>query len=127
MWKVLFWNYPIQVIHKSKPFLNNKITVMRNTNSQKVKLGIFVVIGTFLLVGALYFIGNRQNLFGNTIQLYGEFNNVNGLQLGNNVRYSGIDVGTISSITMINDTVILVEMTIKESVRVHIKKDACHK
>ncbi|MCH9659608.1 MAG: MlaD family protein [Bacteroidetes bacterium] len=97
---------------------------MRNTNSQKVKLGIFVVIGTFLLVGALYFIGNRQNLFGNTIQLYGEFNNVNGLQLGNNVRYSGIDVGTISSITMKNDTVILVEMTIKESVRVHIKKDA---
>jgi phospholipid/cholesterol/gamma-HCH transport system substrate-binding protein len=82
------------------------------------------VIGTVLLTASLYFIGNRQNLFGKNIKLNAEFSNVNGLQLGNNVRYSGINVGTVSKIHMVGDTVILVEMIIKEKISSHIKKDA---
>ena len=97
---------------------------MRNTASEKLRLGIFIVVGTLLLVAALYFIGNRQNLFGKSIRLNAQFSNVNGLQLGNNVRFSGIDVGIVSKIKMNSDTIILVEMLIKESITSHIKKDA---
>ena len=97
---------------------------MNTTASQKLRLGIFIVIGTLLLTAALYFIGNRQNLFSKNIRLYAQFTNVNGLQLGNNVRYSGIDVGTVNKIRMQSDTIILVEMLIKESMGTHIKKDA---
>lgn len=97
---------------------------MKNTASQKLRLGVFVVLGTLMLIAALYFIGNRQNLFSKNIKLNAEFTNVNGLQLGNNVRYSGIDVGTVSKIKMESDTIILVEMLIKENMGVHIKKDA---
>lgn len=97
---------------------------MKNTASQKLQLGVFIVLGTVILIAALYFIGNRQNLFSKNIKLNAQFTNVNGLQLGNNVRYSGIDVGTVSRINMKSDTIILVEMLIKESMRVHIKKDA---
>lgn len=97
---------------------------MKSTSSQKLRLGIFIVLGTLLLIAALYFIGNRQNLFSKNIKLYAQFTNVNGLQLGNNVRYSGIDVGTVNKIRMQSDTIILVEMLIKESMGMHIKKDA---
>ncbi len=97
---------------------------MKKTASQKLKLGIFIILGTLLLIAALYSIGNRQNLFGRNIKLNALFSNVNGLQLGNNVRYSGIDIGTVSKIKMESDTVILVEMLIKEDIRSHIRKDA---
>ncbi|MEL6809762.1 MAG: MlaD family protein [Bacteroidota bacterium] len=97
---------------------------MNKTTPQKMRLGIFIVLGTLLLISALYYIGNRQNLFSKNITLYAKFSNVNGLQLGNNVRYSGIDVGTINKIEMRSDTVVLVEMLIKESISSHIKKNA---
>ncbi len=97
---------------------------MKKTASQKLKLGVFVVLGTMLLIAALYSIGNRQNLFGSNIKIMSQFTNVNGLELGNNVRYSGINVGLVSKIKMINDSQIIVEMLIRESVGKHIKKDA---
>ncbi|PKV48349.1 phospholipid/cholesterol/gamma-HCH transport system substrate-binding protein [Aquimarina sp. MAR_2010_214] len=97
---------------------------MKKTTSQKLKLGVFVVIGTLLLIAALYSIGNRQNLFGSNIRIMTQFTNVNGLELGNNVRYSGINVGIVSRIKMIGDTQIIVEMLIQENIGKHIKKDA---
>lgn len=97
---------------------------MKKTAGQRIRLGIFVVLGTTLLTAALYFIGNRQNLFGKNITLHATFSNVNGLQLGNNVRYSGIDVGTVSRIKMANDTLVLVDMVIKENMRNYIRKNA---
>ncbi len=100
------------------------MVTIKKSASQKLKLGVFVVLGTMLLIAALYSIGNRQNLFGNTIRIMTQFTNVNGLELGNNVRYSGINVGTVSKIKMIKDTQIVVEMLIKEGVGKHIKKDA---
>ncbi len=97
---------------------------MKKTASQKLKLGVFVVVGTLLLIAALYSIGNRQNLFGSNIIIFTQFKNVNGLELGNNVRYSGINVGTVSKIRMISDNQILVEMLIQEKIGKHIKKEA---
>jgi phospholipid/cholesterol/gamma-HCH transport system substrate-binding protein len=49
---------------------------------------------------------------------------VNGLQKGNNVRYSGINIGTVSTIEMVNDSTIMVAMSIDEKIISHIKKDA---
>ena len=97
---------------------------MKKTASQKFYLGLFVIISTILLIVALYFIGNRQNLFGKTFKVSAVFNNVNGLQLGNNVRYSGINVGTVKSIVMINDTTISVDMVIEHKMLSHLKKNA---
>ncbi|MBK5210148.1 MAG: MCE family protein [Flavobacteriaceae bacterium] len=97
---------------------------MKQSNSQKFNLGLFVIISTVILVAALYFIGNRQNLFGKTFKISVLFNNVNGLQLGNNVRYSGINIGTVQDITMINDSTISVEMIIEAKMLNHIKKNA---
>ena len=105
-----------------EPFLNKQI--MKITSAQKVKLGLFVIITSLLLVLALYVIGKKQNIFGNTFDATAIFSNVNGLKLGNNVRYSGVQVGTVRNIKMINDSIISVDMAIESSILKHIRKDA---
>ena len=97
---------------------------MEKTTGQKIQLGLFVIIGLLLFVLAVYFIGDKQKMFGKTNHLTCVFNNVNGLQLGNNVRYSGVNVGTVRSIEMISDTVIKVDMIIDKSIFSYIKKNA---
>jgi len=97
---------------------------MEKSTNQKIQLGIFVILGLAIFVAAIYFIGNKQNMFGKTTHLTAVFNNVNGLQVGNSVRYSGINVGTVREITMLNDTMIRVTMVIEEKIIPHIKKNA---
>ena len=97
---------------------------MEKSTNQKIQLGIFVILGLAIFVAAIYFVGNKQNMFGKTTHLSAVFTNVNGLQLGNSVRYSGINVGTVREISMINDTVIRVMMIIEDKIIPHIKKNA---
>lgn len=97
---------------------------MEKTASEKIKLGLFVISGLLLFIFVVYFIGNKQKMFGSTDHVTAVFSNVNGLQLGNNVRYSGINIGTVRGIDMVNDTTINVDMIIDKSMFPHIKKDA---
>jgi len=97
---------------------------MKKTNSQKIRLGLFVLISTVLFVLAAYLIGQRQNMFVKSFTISAYFQNVNGLQKGNNVRYSGINIGTVRAIEMVNDSTIRVDMIIEEKIIAHIKKNA---
>ncbi|WKK64894.1 MlaD family protein [Lutimonas zeaxanthinifaciens] len=97
---------------------------MKVTNTEKTKLGIFVILTGAVLIIALYFIGKKQNLFGNTFKVTAVFSNVNGLKLGNNVRFSGINVGTVRNILMVDDSTICVDMIIDEEIRRHMKRSA---
>jgi phospholipid/cholesterol/gamma-HCH transport system substrate-binding protein len=97
---------------------------MEKTTSQKISLGLFVILGLLLFILATYLIGDKQKMFGKTSHLQATFNNVNGLQLGNNVRYSGVNVGTVRNIEMIGDTSIRVDMIIDKDIFKHIKKNA---
>lgn len=97
---------------------------MEKSASEKIKLALFVITGLILFILVVYFIGNKQKMFGSTNHITAVFNNVNGLQLGNNVRYSGINIGTVRGIEMINDTTINVDLIIDTSIFQHIKKDA---
>ncbi len=91
---------------------------------KNIRLGFFVITGTVLLIMALYFIGSNSNLFSKTFKLYATFENVNGLKEGNNVRYAGIDVGTIKKIEIINDTAIRVEMLVEADLKKVIRKNS---
>ena len=89
-----------------------------------VRLGMFVTMAAILLTTGIYLIGENQNLFGSSVQISSIFSNVNGLQPGNNVRFGGVNVGTVENILIVNDSTLRVEMKIEESVKEHIKKDA---
>ncbi|MCG3167022.1 MAG: hypothetical protein POELPBGB_02805 [Bacteroidia bacterium] len=97
---------------------------MANTFLRNVKLGLFVTIGTIAFIAALYLIGDKQNLFGSTFSISAEFRNVNGLMAGNNVRFAGIDVGTVESVEIINDSSVKVVMRIEDKSREFIQKNA---
>lgn len=97
---------------------------MANESRRNIRLGIFVISGTAFLIIALYLIGNKQNLFGSTFSVSARFYNVNGLMKGNNVRYAGIDVGTVESIEILNDTSVNVVMVLEKKTQPYIKKNA---
>lgn len=97
---------------------------MANEAFRNIRLGLFVVVGTAFLIAALYFIGNKQNLFGSTFRISARFYNVSGLMPGNNVRFAGIDVGTVEKIEILNDSSISVVMVIEQNVQAFIKKNA---
>ena len=97
---------------------------MKFTAANKIKLGIFVSVGVVVLILAIYFIGEKQQIFRSTFRLTGVFKDVGGLQIGNNVRLSGINVGTVENVSLISDTSVRVEVLIDEDTRQFIKKDA---
>jgi phospholipid/cholesterol/gamma-HCH transport system substrate-binding protein len=97
---------------------------MRNEKSSNIKLGLFITVAFALFTATVYYIGTKQNLFGATFQVSSFFQNVNGLQVGNNVRYSGIDIGNVDEITIINDSTVRVNMQLQKEVQKFLKKDA---
>ena len=88
------------------------------------KLGMFITGGLILFILIIYFVGKQQNLFGSTFQLKSKFKTVSGLKIGNNVRFSGINIGTVSEIALVNDSSVVVVLTIQEEVQKFIKTDA---
>jgi phospholipid/cholesterol/gamma-HCH transport system substrate-binding protein len=90
----------------------------------KIRLGLFVSVGLALLFIAIFIIGKQQNLFNPVYQLSTTFNNISGLQVGNNVRFSGINVGTVDNISIMNDSTVLVELLIQKDVQKFIKTDS---
>jgi phospholipid/cholesterol/gamma-HCH transport system substrate-binding protein len=97
---------------------------MQAKKHNQLKLGIFVSVTLVLFLAGIFFIGQRQQLFGSTFQVSGVFKDISGLQVGNNVRFSGINVGIIDDIEQITDSTVRVHMLINESTRKFIKKNA---
>ena len=97
---------------------------MKKENGYMWKLGMFVTIGLLLLMATIYYIGKRQNMFGSTFHLKSQFKTVSGLKLGNNVRFSGINIGTVSNIEIVSDTSVLVDVVIKKEMQKFIKTNA---
>ena len=89
-----------------------------------IKLGVFVIAGLASLIILLYMIGKNRNLFDKTITVQTRFENVHGLMIGNNVRFAGIDVGTVKDIEIVNDSCIEVSMILKKEMDKIIKKNA---
>jgi len=97
---------------------------MKTTSSQKIKIGLFTFLGIAVLVLIIFFIGNKKGLFSSTFTVYGNFKNVNGLQIGNNVRFAGINVGVVQSINIVTDSSVRVDLTLNNSVKKFIKIDS---
>jgi len=86
-------------------------------------LGLFVSGGLVLFLVAIFIIGRQKNLFNPIFKLTTTFYNVSGLQVGNNIRFSGINVGTVDNIIIINDSTVQVDMVIQKDVQKFIKTD----
>ncbi|MBU0942351.1 MAG: MCE family protein [Bacteroidetes bacterium] len=97
---------------------------MENKIIKTWKLGMFVALSLTVFLVAIYFIGKSQNLFGTTFYLQAKFKNVSGLQIGNNVQLSGINIGTVKEIEFLSDSIVMVNMVIRSEIQQYIKTDA---
>lgn len=77
-----------------------------------------------MFVIAIFIIGKQRNMFDPVYDLKATFFNVSGLQVGNNIRFSGINVGTVGNIHIINDSTVMVNMSIRKAVQDFIKIDS---
>ncbi|HMO32991.1 MAG TPA: MlaD family protein [Lacibacter sp.] len=97
---------------------------MRNTTTNNIKLGLFTLAGLAFLVLLLYVIGRNQSLFGHTFELRAQFDHARGLKPGHNVRYAGIQVGTVKRVSILNDTLMEVLMLVDDDMRNIIRTNA---
>lgn len=94
-----------------------------HTQKFKVRLGMFIVGGLAIFVLAIFIIGKQKNLFDPVFKLTTTFYNVSGLQVGNNIRFTGINVGIVDKIKIINDSTVKVDMFIRKEMKKFIKSD----
>lgn len=97
---------------------------MNDKLKRNLKLGTFILLGLVIFITVIYYLGSKQNLFGSSMRITAVFGNVSGLQEGNNVRYAGINVGTVENIEIVSDSTVQVSMLIEEDAGKYIKDDA---
>lgn len=77
------------------------------------KLGIFIFVGSVLLVIGIFLLGNKEALFRPTFTVKAYFSNIEGLRDGAPVRLGGIDVGSVKNIEIVKDTTGRVEVAMR--------------
>jgi len=97
---------------------------MKTSNKQAIVVGIFIVVGIIILMATVFTLGGQKKTFSNGIPVKAIFDNVNGLQVGNNIWFSGVKVGTVKKLQLTPNARVLVEMSIDKKSRDFIHEDA---
>lgn len=97
---------------------------MRGENKRSVLVGIFVFLGIAILVAGVLTLGGQQKKFVKAIQLKAVFDDIGGLQTGNNIWFSGVKIGTVRKINFYGDSQVEIEMNVEEEVVEFIRKDS---
>lgn len=97
---------------------------MKNKQRKSLIVGIFVTLGLVLLIGTIYLIGKKENIFGSNINISAIFKDVKGLREGDKVRLSGIEIGTVSYVWFLDNNRVLVDLSLVEEATKYVKKDS---
>lgn len=96
---------------------------MEKKNKRAVIVGIFVFLALVIFALGVMTLGGQQSLLNKGATIHAVFNEVGGLQPGNNVRYAGVKVGTVKSIAFTDDGRVKVIMNIEKESQDVIKSD----
>jgi phospholipid/cholesterol/gamma-HCH transport system substrate-binding protein len=94
------------------------------TNIRAVKVGAFIFFGLVILISGILAVGNLHSTFIKKIEVTAFFDNVNGLMKGNNVWFSGVKIGTVSSLNFYGESQVRVLIKIDEKAQPFIHHDA---
>ena len=97
---------------------------MKSKQRKSLIVGIFVTLGLTIFIVAIYLVGKKENLFGSPVTIAAIFEDVQGLREGDNVRMSGIDIGTVRSLSFMEDNRVYTEMNLKADQVMFVKKDS---
>ena len=94
--------------------------------SRAARLGAFIIATLAILVAGVFIIGSKQYLFSSTYQLKAQFDNVEGLDAGGDVRVGGVHTGTVRQIVLPHKPGerVTVVMDLGKSTHEIIKKDS---
>jgi len=91
---------------------------------KNVRLGLFIVIGAVILVFLIFKMGSKSRLFQGRKKISVIFKDSKGLKKGNDVRFSGVNIGAVYDIMIENDSTVRVVMAIDDKTSEFIKKDS---
>ena len=91
---------------------------------KRMAVGLFISIGLAILIVAVFTIGGQHKAFVKSIRLHIIFDNVQGLQPGNNIWLSGMKVGTVKSIGFYGNSQVAVILNVEKQAQPHIRKDS---
>lgn len=98
---------------------------MKSTkNSRAVIVGIFILIGIAILVITILTLGGQHKTFEKAITVRAVFDDINGLQKGNNIWFSGVKIGTVKKIYFSGSSQVEVDMNIEENSKQYIRKSS---
>ena len=98
---------------------------MKTTPKRRATIvGLFIFLGLIFLLAGILTIGNLHSTFSRKVAVTAVFDDVNGLQAGNNVWFSGVKIGTVKKLSFYGDSRVLVEMRLEEKSQQYIRKDA---
>jgi phospholipid/cholesterol/gamma-HCH transport system substrate-binding protein len=97
---------------------------MRNDKKKTVIVGIFVLVGIIIFVAGVMTLGGQQKKFVKSIRLTAVFDDVAGLQTGNNVWFSGVKIGTVRRVNFFGDSQVEIVMNVEKGVQEYIRKDS---
>jgi phospholipid/cholesterol/gamma-HCH transport system substrate-binding protein len=93
-------------------------------NKRTVVVGLFVFVGLLFLAGGILLVGDLHETFKNKMQLISVFDDVSGLQKGNNVWFSGVKIGTVSKLDFYGESQVAVSIKIETKAQHYIRKNA---
>jgi phospholipid/cholesterol/gamma-HCH transport system substrate-binding protein len=93
-------------------------------NRRAIFVGIFVLLGIVFLLAGVLTIGNLHTTFSRKISITTRFDDVNGLQPGNNIWFSGVRIGTVKKLRFFGTSQVEVIMNIDEKAQQYVRKDA---
>ena len=97
---------------------------MNQENKRSIRVGLFVLIGIIILVLGIMTLGGQQKKFVKAIHVTAVFDDIGGLQPGNNIWFSGVKIGTVRKINFFGDSQVEVEMNVEEKVVEFIRKNS---
>ena len=98
---------------------------MKATPTKRTAIvGIFIFLGIVYLLSGILAVGNLHSTFVRKIRLTAVFDDVNGLQPGNNIWFSGVKIGTVDKLHFFGDSQVRVGLKIEEKAQQYIRKDA---
>jgi phospholipid/cholesterol/gamma-HCH transport system substrate-binding protein len=95
-----------------------------STNKRAVIVGLFVFIGILFLITGILIIGNLRETFKRKMKVVTFFNDVSGLQKGNNVWFSGVKIGTVKDLRFYGNSQVEVIMNIETKAQQYIHHDS---
>jgi len=87
-------------------------------------VGIFIFIGLLILITGIFTVGTQRKTFVRGVTVKSIFDDVSGLQPGNNVWLSGVKIGIVKKIIFLKGTQVEITMNIDKEAQAHIMKNA---